>query len=102
MTLSGFLLQLVATFDEIYGYLHFLVSILFFLSLGVSSILYVVEKRSIIAAIAFIVGFLSWTLYWTGILNTGIAVPEALSFIAVASWIIQSALENALEKPLTS
>ena len=100
LTLSGFLLQLVAMFDEVYGYLHYLVSVLFFLSLGLSSILYAVERRSLTAAAAFIIGFLSWTLYWIGVLNTGVAVPEALSSIAVASWIVRSALERTLENSL--
>ncbi|RJS82153.1 DUF998 domain-containing protein [Candidatus Bathyarchaeota archaeon] len=94
LTLSGFLLQLVATFDEVYGYLHYLVSVLFFLSLGLSSILYAVERRSVTAAAAFIIGLLSWIFYWTGILDVGVAVPEALSSIAVALWIIRSTLES--------
>ncbi|MCD6529576.1 DUF998 domain-containing protein [Candidatus Bathyarchaeota archaeon] len=97
LMLSGFLLQSVATFDEVYGPLHYVVSVLFFLSLGSASILYAIERKSFTAAAAFIVGLLSWILYWTGILHMGVSVPEAVSSIAVASWVVRSALETLLK-----
>ena len=92
LLISGFLLQLIATFNEVYGYLHYLVSVLFFVSLGSASIIYAIERKSLLVVIAFVVGLSSWVLYWFEVYNAGIAVPEIISSLAVASWLIESAL----------
>jgi hypothetical membrane protein len=88
----GLSLQLVATFDEVYGTLHFLVSALFFVALAFASISYIIEKKSILALTSLIIGSVSWVLYGLEICNTGIAVPEIISSIAVTAWIMPSAL----------
>jgi hypothetical membrane protein len=90
---SALMLQAVAAFDEIYGRIHFVVSVLFFVSAGISCIIYFVEKRSLIALMSFLTGLLAWLTYWFGVYNAGIAVPEIISAIAVTSCIIQSALK---------
>jgi len=88
---SAFMLQLVAVFDEIYGTLHMIVSVLFFVFIGIASVVYATEKKSLIAAAASVIGIGSWVLYWAGLYKAGIAVPEIISATAVASWIISSA-----------
>lgn len=93
LTVCGFFLQLVATFDEVYGNLHYVVSVLFFVSIGITSILYAIEKKSFPAAIAFAIGLISWILYWLKIYNAGVAVPETISSIVAVAWIIQSAIK---------
>lgn len=97
LLIAAFMLQLVAVFDEVYGLLHFAVSVLFFASLGVSSIVYAIEKKSILAAVAFIIGLGSWMLLWTGVYGGGVAIPETISSIAVTSWIIFAALRILLD-----
>jgi len=98
LAISAFTLQLVAAFDEIYGLLHFVVSFLFFVSLGSTSILYAVERKSSLALTAFIIGLFSWVLYWARIYSAGVAVPETISSVAVLPWIISSALKIYLGK----
>jgi len=98
MVISAFMLQLVAAFDETYGLLHFVVSVLFFVSLGFASIVYVMERKSSLAAIAFIIGLFSWVLYWAGIYSVGVAVPETISSVAVLPWVISSALKLYISK----
>ena len=93
LILSGFALQLIATFDEVYGYPHQVVSILFFISLIIMSILYAFEGKSRLAASAFIVILVCWALFLVGGYHSGIAVPEVISSIAVSSWIMYSALK---------
>ncbi|MFX1265844.1 MAG: DUF998 domain-containing protein, partial [Promethearchaeota archaeon] len=73
---SASILQLVATFDEVYGLLHNMVATLFFLSIWVTSVVNAVEKRSPPALLAFIVGLGSWLLYAMNVYRAGIAVPE--------------------------
>ena len=101
LLMIGLSLQLVATFDEVYGYLHFLVSVFFFVTLGFGSIIYVAEKKSVVALAAIILGFGSWILYWAGIYSSGIAVPEAISSTATFAWIIMSALKIYFDKSTT-
>ena len=98
LMISAFILQLVAAFDEIYGLLHSIVSFLFFVSLGSTSIIYAVERKSSLAVIAFIIGLFSWVLYWAGIYSAGVAVPETISSVAVLPWIISSALKIYISK----
>jgi hypothetical membrane protein len=98
---AGLALQLVATFDEVYGSLHFLVSVLFFLMLCFASISYVVEKRSRLSFAALIIGLASWILYGIEIYSAGIAVPEAVSSVAVSIWVLRSALRIYFAKPTT-
>lgn len=88
---SAFSLQLIAVFDEVYGSLHLAVSVLFFVSIGVASAAYAIERRSLLAALAVVVGLTSWVSFWAGMYDAGIAVPEAVSATPVASWIIWSA-----------
>jgi hypothetical membrane protein len=98
LMLSGLALQLVATFNEVYRPLHFQVSVLFFLSLCFVSICYIIEKKSILAVIALVVGLASWILYGLKVYSTGIAVPETVSSMAISAWIVQSALRTYLNK----
>ena len=51
----GFALQLVGTFDEVYDFFHFQVSVLFFVLLALSSVSYIIEKRSFLAFVAFVI-----------------------------------------------
>jgi len=90
---SALMLQAVAAFDEVYERFHFVVSVLFFVSAGISCIIYFVEKRSILTIIAFLVGLLAWLTYWFGVYRAGVAVPEIISAVAVTLCIIQSALK---------
>jgi hypothetical membrane protein len=98
LVVTGFALQLIATFDEVYGSLHFLFSLLFFASLGFASTSYAVEKKSVVAIVALVIGAGSWILYYARMYSAGIAVPEAISAIATFAWIMLSALEIYLDK----
>jgi hypothetical membrane protein len=98
LVLTGLSLQLVATFDEVYGSLHFQVSVLFFAALGFASISYIIEKRSVLAFAALIIGSVSWILYGLEIYSAGIAVPETISSMAVVTWVMLSALRIYFDK----
>ena len=98
MVISAFMLQLVAVFDEVYGLLHFVVSVLFFVSLGSTTIMYAVERRSSLAVTGFIIGLLTWVFYWAKIYSGGIAVPETISTVAVIPWVVSSALKVYIGK----
>ena len=90
---SAVTLQLVATFDEIYGFLHGLVAVLFFISIWLTSIVNTIEKRSFLSLIAFLVGVSSFVLLEINFYSAGIAVPEIISFGAVATVIQYSSIK---------
>jgi len=98
LVIVGLTLQLVATFDEVYGSLHFQVSVLFFVALCFASISYVIEKRSVLAFAALVIGFASWILYGLEIYSSGIAVPETISSMATVTWVMLSALRIYFDK----
>ena len=89
---SAFLLQLVATFDEAYGFLHGVVSVLFFVSIWITALINAIEKKSLKALIAFIISFGIWVLYGLKVYSAGIAVPEIISFTAVAALLMLSVI----------
>ena len=92
LVMSALSLQLVATFDEVYGFLHVVVSVMLFLSLGAASLTYVIERRSCLAIVAFIIGLISWALYGMKMYSLGVAVPETISTVMAVSWMIYSAI----------
>ena len=98
LVFAGLSLQLVATFDEVYGSLHFQVSVLFFVALGFASISYIIEKRSVLAVAALVIGLCSWILYGLEIYSAGIAVPETISSMAFVTWVMVSALRIYFDK----
>jgi hypothetical membrane protein len=98
LTFTGLSLQLVATFDEVYGWLHTQVSIVFFAMIGFVSIAYFIEKRSVIALVAFVLSSIGWITYGLKMYSAGIAVPETISVMAVAAWIMLSAYKIYFNK----
>jgi hypothetical membrane protein len=98
LVFTGLALQLVATFNEVYKPLHFQVSVLFFLTLCFVSVTYIIEKRSVLAVVALVIGFASWILYGMEIYSFGIAVPEIVSSIAISIWVVRSALRIYFSK----
>jgi hypothetical membrane protein len=98
MVLTGLALQLVATFNEVYKPLHFQVSVLLFLTLCFVSVSYIIEKRSVLAVAALVIGFASWILYGLDIYSAGIAVPETVSSMATSIWVVRSALRIYFNK----
>ena len=98
LLVSALLLQLVAVFDEVYGFLHFLVSVLLFVSFGLASLAFAVEKRSALGLAAFVTGLGAWAFYYVGLYGGGIAIPELISSAASVSWVISSSLNTLRPK----
>lgn len=99
LLVSTFLVELLAAFNMVYGSLHYAVAVPHFVMLSVTSIVYTIEKRSVIALATFLIVLGSWTVYGLGTLNIGIAVPETISKIVLA-WIIVSAIRIYISKPI--
>ena len=91
LLISVFLIQLLAVFNVAYGSPHFIIAGAHFVMLSVTSIVYVIEKRSIFTLITFLVVMFSWLIYILNIFNVGIAVPETVSKLVIL-WIIYSSI----------
>ncbi|RLE77369.1 MAG: hypothetical protein DRJ56_02505 [Thermoprotei archaeon] len=92
---TAVLLQLVAVFDEVYGCLHTLVSLLFFVALLAASLAHATERRSALALASFVAGALAWALYWAGAYSAGMAVPETISALSASAWVVRDSLADA-------
>ncbi len=90
---TAFSLQLVAVFDEVYGRLHWIVSVIFFVFMILSCLAYAVEKKSTLGILSFTIGLSSWVLFWADIYKAGVAVPEMISATAAMSWVVLSAIK---------
>ena len=90
--MSALSLQLVATFDEVYVFLHVVVSVMLFLSIGAASLTYAIERKSYLAAATFMIGLISWVLFGMKTYSLGVAVPETISTVMAVSWMIYSAI----------
>lgn len=97
LLISAFMIQLLATFNEVYGFLHYAVSVPHFIMLSITSIVYSIERKSSLAMITFIIVLVSWILYEMKIFNVGVAVPETISKI-VLLWVMYSAIKIYLSK----
>lgn len=87
MCATGYSLILVAVFDEVYGALHFYVSVLFFVLLFITAVYYAIalsrNRRLQLATIALLTaGLVSWIFHFTLKLPKGAAIPELISLLA--------------------
>jgi hypothetical membrane protein len=91
------MIQLLATFDEVYGFLHYAVSVPHFIMLSIISIVYALEQKSSLAIITLIISLGSWALYGMKIFNVKVAVPEIISKI-VLLWVMYFAIKIYLSE----
>jgi hypothetical membrane protein len=97
LLVSTFFIQLLATFNEAYGFLHYVVAIPHFVILSITSIVYTLEKSSSFAITTFLIVMISWFIYFSKIIEIGIAIPETLSKL-VLLWIMFSSIKIYLAK----
>jgi hypothetical membrane protein len=102
MWLAGYALILVAVFDEVYGRLHFWVSIAFFISLALALIIYSIIMKSvarkILALVLLIVAAVSWILHLYYGIPPGAAVPELISIFIAIPFYMDAALQSTREQ----
>ncbi|MEM4487287.1 MAG: DUF998 domain-containing protein [Desulfurococcaceae archaeon] len=100
---AGYSLILVAVFNEAYGYLHFIASVVFFVLILLFSILYATKLRNkyFTALVLWLVilSATTWTLHFTFRTPKGAAVPELISIAIVIPiyfhLIISSAMSSS-------
>ncbi|USS40920.1 DUF998 domain-containing protein [Thermococcus aggregans] len=88
--LVGFTLILVAVFDEVYGRLHFAVSVAFFLSLAVFLIAYGICFKSYLPLPALGIAVVVWVLHFTYDVPKGAAIPELISIFATIPFYLDA------------
>ena len=79
MSLIGYFLVLIGVFDEVYGMLHFIVSVLFFLCLLSFLIYYGISRKRIDPVILVAINIIVWYLHFIKDLPPGAAIPELIS-----------------------
>lgn len=92
LLLAGYSLILVGVFDESYGFLHPVVSVAFFLSLGIFLITYAVSRKTLWPMLSLAVGTVAWVLHLAWKLPKGAAIPELISVMAVLPFYLSLSL----------
>jgi hypothetical membrane protein len=82
------------TFDEYYGYLHFLVSVAFFATFGLTLLAYSIERKYKAGAILFVIYVMIWVTYYRGVLGEGVSVPEFASSLMASVFFLLGELEK--------
>ena len=89
MLISSYLLNLIAVFDEVYGRVHFIVSVAFFISLMTAIIVYGVKWKKILFPVVAVIAFITiWYLHFVYDITRGAAIPELLSILIVAPFML--------------
>jgi len=86
---SAVMLIFIGVFDEVYGGLHFIVSIAFFLGLLIFILLCTLDKElsltvRVIGVLLISVSLVVWVLHFTAKTPPGAAIPELISIL---SWL---------------
>jgi len=104
LAVSAFSLNLVAVFDEVYGRLHFWVSVAFFLSLAalLAGYSYIEKRVAPFAALAVGIAVVSWVLHFAYRIPRGAAIPELISVFVSAPFLIHFALRRACREGTAS
>lgn len=95
ISILGYLLVLIAVFDEVYGYIHFIVSALFFMTLLTFILLYALKlsKKTLILALAIVLlNIVAWMSYFSYRYTRGIAIPELVSISSAIPFYFHLAL----------
>ena len=96
--LSGYMLQFIGTYDEIYGRTHLVVSILFFVLFGLSLLSYSLEKKSKTGVLFFLSYMVIWIAYYTRVLKGGVSIPEFITSFMVAAFLIIKEFQTVIRK----
>ncbi|MCS7104419.1 MAG: DUF998 domain-containing protein [Thermofilaceae archaeon] len=97
LAIAGYILVLIAVFDEVYGWLHFYVSVAFFLLIAVLLVEYAFENRGLkgaLALLATLVGVVSWFLHLVYRIPPGAAIPELVSIAVAAPFYVEFILRR--------
>ena len=80
---AGYFLVLIGVFDEIYGRLHFYVSVAFFAALILFLLAYGLGERRAVPVLLAAVSVAAWYLHFAHNAPRGAAIPELISIAAV-------------------
>ncbi len=90
VAVASYFLILIGTFDEVYGALHFIVSLIFFLALAIASLAYSFEGKSNYPVVIAVIIAAVWAIQLSGLCSCGAAIPEIISIFVTLVWFFDS------------
>ncbi len=93
LCIAGFTLILIGVLNESYGYVHFTVSVAFFLTIIAYLTSYGYIHVSLPAFIIAIIDVVIWMLHFAYHLPPGAAIPEILSSISFVPFFLHEAIK---------
>ena len=92
--LAGYDLILIGVFDEVYGSLHFYVSLVFFITLIVLLVVYGLFERKYYFILLAIISISSWYLHFSKNIPPGAAIPELITIAFIIPVYMSLILET--------
>ena len=92
--LAGHFQQLIGVFNEVYGVLHVLIAILFYIFLGIAQAIHSIERRSKAGIPLLFIYFIIWAAYYNNFVETGLAVPEIISSLIMIIYFIAEEIKQ--------
>lgn len=94
LCVAGFTLILIGVLNESYGYIHFIVSLAFFLTIIAYLTSYGYIYVSMPAFIIAIIDVIIWMLHFAYYLPPGAAIPEILSSISFVPFFLRETMKT--------
>ncbi len=94
LCIAGFTLILIGVLNESYGYIHFIVSVAFFLAIIAYLTSYGYIHVSLPAFIIAIIDVIIWMLHFAYHLPPGAAIPEILSSISFIPFFLRETMKT--------
>ncbi len=93
VAVASYFLIMIGTFDEVYGRLHFLVSLIFFLALAFASLTYSFEEKTNYPVVIAVIIAVVWAIQLSGLCKCGAAIPEIVSVLVTLIWFLDSMIK---------
>ena len=88
LAVTSYFLILVGTFDEVYGLLHYWVSVFFFVGLIITAFIASLEMGKRYPALLGLLSAAVWAVHFSGV-KWGVAVPETISIGLALPWYLE-------------
>jgi len=90
LEILGSFLTLIGIINESYGYMHFVVSAIFFISAAVLLAYLALMLKSTLPLISFTIVVIVWTVYFIFRIPKGAAIPETISIVFASPWYLKT------------
>ncbi len=90
LEILGSFLTLIGIVNESYGYMHFIVSAIFFISVAILLAYLALMLKTALPLISLTIAVIVWTVYFIFRVPKGAAIPEITSIALASPWYLKT------------